>query len=69
MLDENGNISEWFGAASDITARKQAEIDLRESERKLKILNENFENLVIKRTEQVRSLSAALTFAEQRERK
>jgi PAS domain S-box-containing protein len=69
MLDENGEITEWFGAASDITARKQAEFDLQESERKLKTLNENLEDLVVKRTEQVRSLSAALTFAEQRERK
>jgi PAS domain-containing protein len=24
LLDENGDIVEWFGAASDITARKQA---------------------------------------------
>jgi PAS domain S-box-containing protein len=24
LLDENGNIVEWFGAASDITERKQA---------------------------------------------
>ena len=69
MLDENGEITEWFGAASDITARKQAELALQESERRLKILNENLENLVVQRTEQVRSLSAALTLAEQRERR
>lgn len=69
MLDEDEEITEWFGAASDITARKQAELALQESERRLKILNENLENIVVRRTEQVHSLSAALTLAEQRERK
>lgn len=29
ILDANGNISEWFGAASDVTQRKQAEDALR----------------------------------------
>jgi two-component sensor histidine kinase len=29
LLDEAGEISEWFGAASDVTARKQAEEHLR----------------------------------------
>ena len=31
MLNENGEIFEWFGAASDITEHKQAEASLRES--------------------------------------
>lgn len=31
LLDENGNILEWFGAASDFTARKRAEEALRKS--------------------------------------
>ena len=30
ILDDNGEIIEWFGAASDITDRKQAEIKLQE---------------------------------------
>ncbi len=34
QLDERGEITEWFGMASDITARKQAEAELRESEEK-----------------------------------
>ena len=33
LIDANGNIKEWFGAATDITARKQAETALLLSER------------------------------------
>lgn len=39
MFDEAGEIKEWFGAASDITERKQAEIALRE-------VHENLEHRV-----------------------
>lgn len=53
----------------DITARKMAEQQLINSEKQLKILNEELENIVIQRTEQVHDLSKALTIAEQRERK
>lgn len=35
MLDDAGNIKEWLGAASDVTARKQAEEAFRDSERLL----------------------------------
>ncbi len=35
ILDAAGEIVEWFGAASDITARKQAEVAQRESEARL----------------------------------
>ncbi len=34
LLNEQGEISEWFGAASDITHRKQAEEALKESDRR-----------------------------------
>lgn len=34
-LDAEGNITEWFGTAADITARKQAEQRLRDSEARL----------------------------------
>jgi PAS domain S-box-containing protein len=37
ILDANGDIVEWFGAASDITARKSAEEALRESEARLRL--------------------------------
>ena len=33
-LDTNGEIVEWFGAASDVTERKDAENDLREADRR-----------------------------------
>jgi PAS domain S-box-containing protein len=53
----------------DITARKKAEITREESEHRLRLLNENLEDLVVKRTEQVNALSKSLSLAEQRERK
>jgi hypothetical protein len=34
ILDEQGEISEWFGAPSDITERKQAEEALRKADRR-----------------------------------
>ena len=34
ILDEDGGIAEWLGAASDITARKEAEHALREADRR-----------------------------------
>ncbi len=40
LLDENGNIFEWFGAASDITQRKLAEDALRESEERFRVAQE-----------------------------
>ncbi len=43
MLDANGEIVEWFGAASDITERKEAEV-------KLKKAHENLEKMVEERT-------------------
>ena len=53
---------------TDITERKQAEQALRESENRLKILNETLETIVVRRTREVRELATALTLAEQRER-
>jgi len=37
LLDENGGIIEWFGTASDITARKHAEEELREAQAHLEL--------------------------------
>lgn len=69
ILDNKGNIRGGVVGWQDITERKQMEIAIRESEIRLRTLNENLENLIEKRTEQVRSLSVALTLAEQIERK
>jgi len=40
LLDSQGEIVEWFGAASDITARKRAEEALRESEERFRVAQE-----------------------------
>ncbi len=40
LLDAQGNVTEWFGAANDVTARRQAEIALQESERTLRLIVE-----------------------------
>ncbi len=36
MLDATGKIAEWFGTASDVTARKEAEAALRQSEERFR---------------------------------
>lgn len=38
ILDERGEIVEWFGAAADVTARRDAEVRLRESEERMRAI-------------------------------
>ncbi len=45
MLDEHGEIVEWFGAASDVTQRKLAQAALVESEERFRTLADNMSQL------------------------
>lgn len=50
LLSPTGEIVEWFGAASDISARREAEAALRESEARLRGFNETLEQQITERT-------------------
>ena len=52
LMDANGQITEWFGAASDITERKRAEEKLRASQAKYKSIIESAMDAVISVNEQ-----------------
>ena len=43
LLDKNGNISEWLGMASDVTARRQVQEALAKSEQKYRTLFESMD--------------------------
>jgi PAS domain S-box-containing protein/excisionase family DNA binding protein len=45
ILDQKGEIIEWFGAAIDITEHKRAERELKESEERFRALADNIPNL------------------------
>ena len=76
LLDEKGDIIEWFGAASDITARREAEekyrklaesldVEVRERTKQLEIRNSD----VMRQSEQLRDLSYRLMQTQDEERR
>jgi PAS domain S-box-containing protein len=67
--DENGKVVSVLAITRDITDIKKTEMELKKSEKRLRALNENLENTVRQRTEQVRKLSKELMRVELRERK
>ncbi len=76
VFDDNGEIIEWFGAASDITARKDAEEKYRELAETLDaevrartrdLVGRNAE--ILRQSEQVRGLSWRLLRAQDEERR
>ncbi|MDR7039787.1 PAS domain S-box-containing protein [Methylobacterium sp. BE186] len=51
LFDSAGNITEWFGSASDVTQRRQAEEAQRQSEERLRALIEGIPQLVWQATD------------------
>jgi PAS domain S-box-containing protein len=76
LLKANGQIEEWFGAASDVTARKEAEENFRrlaqtldaEVRARTRELEERNTD-VLKQSEQVRELSWQLLHSQEEERR
>ncbi|GGX36033.1 hybrid sensor histidine kinase/response regulator [Pigmentiphaga litoralis] len=57
LIDNDGVITAWLGAASDITDRKEAEAAQRDSEARLRDLNATLEDQVAERTRKLRLYS------------
>jgi PAS domain S-box-containing protein len=76
LLDGNGKIVEWFGAASDVTARKEAEENFRRLAQTLdaevRVQTRELEERnadVLKQSDQVRELSWQLLHTQEEERR
>ncbi|WP_240543644.1 PAS domain-containing sensor histidine kinase [Spirosoma foliorum] len=60
ILDEQGQILEWFGTASDVTEQKRAEEALRQSEERYRYLSAELEERVKARTQALSQANADL---------
>jgi PAS domain S-box-containing protein len=69
VRDRDGRIIAGVIIDLDITERQAAEEALRERERQLRELNDELEDRVVERTQQLRALAADLTMAEERKRR
>lgn len=54
LFDADGTVTSWLGAASDISARKEAEAALKAREAQLRELNATLEQQVVERTAKLR---------------
>jgi len=62
LLDDKGEIVEWFGAASDITARKQAEAELERARRLGEYIIDTVHEPLVVLDGQLRIVSASPSF-------
>src|ERR1700742_4760320 len=60
LVNESGEIVEWFGAASDITERKNAEAALQEAQKALQDHADVLEQTVQERTSKLRETVSEL---------
>ena len=60
ILAEDGDITEWFGTATDITERKRAEERLRENEAALERLNDASQDLIDAEPEAIEDRTATI---------
>ena len=65
IVDENGEITEWFGAASDVTARKEAEETLRRSAAELKEADRRKDEFLAMLAHELRNPLAPISYAVQ----
>ena len=67
-LMRDGELDGFLKIGRDLTAQRQAEEDLRESQKQLRVLNETLEQKVEEKTAEVQQLATDLVKATQRER-